>query len=215
MTRSICGGLLRCAVVYAVLIVPVWGGLSAYRWAFCHVGNALFYRVGDGGQVRFEAIDATDRAADVTLRLFNRRTSAGGHTNIKTADTAYRPTAFLIALIVATPIPWPRRRWALLWGIAAVTLFVALRVWLRVADALSSADVLAAYAPSASWKSFLGWMVKILVVAPAPGYIVPALIWMVTTVHREDWDRLVAVGTDADAARTRPADRSPTSPGSV
>ncbi len=208
MARPILGFLLRCMVIYAVLIVPWWGGMSIYRWGFCQVGNAVFYRIGGDGRVRFEAIDrtvdqqfvGTDHAKDVTLRLNNTANASGGHMDIKSALIGYRPTAFLIALVLATPIPWSRRGWAVLGGLVAVSAFVALRVWLQLADGLSNGDELSVYTLSPFWKGTLRSFVNVLVLSTAPGYIVPALLWMLVAVRREDWERIM--NTDAGAAGT-------------
>ena len=88
-------------------------------------------------------------------------------------------------------------------GVFAVSAFVALRVWLRLADGLSNGDVLAVYTLSLFWKGALRSLVNVLVLSTAPGYIVPALVWMLVAVRREDWEQLVVADADSTQARLR------------
>lgn len=182
------------SVVYFCLLTIPWPGpwagpapylMNAYRWAFRTVGNVLFVRMGDGGAVKFSSQGQALHAPDTELRIENRRTGGGGTGEIKSIYTGYRPTAFIIALILATPAPWRRRAFALLWGVLLVSGFVAVRVWIRLIVMMSNPDPIRAYELSDAWKDFVGALNGVLVRSPAVGYIVPALIWMIVALRRD------------------------------
>jgi len=198
---------------FCLLTIPwpgPWAGpapycMDAYRWVFRAAGNALFLRTGDGGSVKFSPMSRALHEPDTGLRITNRRTQAGGSGEIKAIYTGYRPTAFLAALILATPIPWRRRGLSLLCGLLLVSIFVAVRIWVRLAVMMSNNDPIRAYEFTGWFKGFLGALNAVLVRSPAVGYIVPALIWIVVTLRREDWARFgIRLGGDAVPSQPEP-----------
>ena len=195
---------IGCSLVYALLVVPWPGLLDAYRACFRAGGNVLFHSVGSAGSVLFKPIPSGDHARDTTLVLIKRRPHyARGELDIKSVYTGYRPTAFLIALVIATPIPWSRRWRALVWGLVWVNVFVALRVWLRLLDTFSDGNVLALYTFSPFWKSLLQALVKIIVEQPETHYMAPAFIWILVVFRRGEWKR--AFGLEPQPAEAEPA----------
>jgi len=184
--RPIAGFFVRCALIYLLLVAPLPGLKDGYRAVFRWAGNAIFYSFGGDGSVYFEPLSRADHVRDTRLRLVNRRTGNSGSMDFKCVYTGYRPTAFLIALVLATPIPWSRRGWALIWGLLGVSLFVAVRVWLRLLDAFSNGDVLALYTFSSFAKAALGNLIKVLVRSPEMSYIIPAFIWILVAFRRGD-----------------------------
>lgn len=179
--------LFWCLVIYGLLLLPWHGLMDAYRAGFRAVGDVLFQSVGDGGSVYFEKLSDADRVRDTTLRLTNRTNGTRGSMDIRAAYIAYRPTAFLVALVLATPTPWSRRGWALLWGLLGVGVFVALRIWLQIFNALSNGDALSVYALGPFGKGVLMAMLKVVVYTPAMSYLAPACIWILVALRRGDW----------------------------
>lgn len=184
--------LFWCLVTYGLLLLPWHGLMDAYRAGFRAVGDVLFHSVGDGGSVHFEKLSDGDRVRDTTLRLTNRTNGTRGSMDIRAAYIAYRPTAFLVALVLATPTPWSRRGWALLWGLVGVGLFVAFRIWLQVFDAMSNGDALSVYVLGPFWKGVLAAMVKVMVHASAMSYLAPACIWILVALRQGDWAVIAA-----------------------
>ena len=184
--------LFWCLVTYGLLLLPWHGLMDAYRAGFRAVGNVLFHSVGDGGSVYFEKLSDADRVRDTTLRLTNRTNGTRGSMDIRAAYLAYRPTAFLVALVLATPTPWSRRGWALLWGLVGVGVFVAFRIWLQVFDALSNGDALSVYVLGPFGKGVLAAMLKVVVHASTMSYLAPACIWVLVALRRGDWAAITA-----------------------
>jgi hypothetical protein len=109
--------------------------------------------------------------------------------DMKVINRGYRPTAFMLALILATPIPWRRKVVALVLGLVAVSAFVMLRTWIQLVDVLSEGNALAAYELGQTTKGAVKALVGVFVRSPAVAYIVPVILWMVVAIRREDWAR--------------------------
>lgn len=182
--------LFKSVVIYAVLMIPWPGVYDAYRAVFRTVGNELFGSMhGGSAAVRFEPYTGNELHMDTGVVLQRRNPPLRGRTELPAVLIGYRPTAFLVALTLATPIPWSRRMRALLAGLVAVSLFVVFRVWLRLVDVLSESNPLAVYQLGAFWKGVLHAATTILFRMPVPTYIVPAFIWLAVSFRRGDFER--------------------------
>lgn len=175
-----------CLVYYYVLVfaAPLMNGYRAY---FRAGGNLLFRSFGSAASVQFEPFASQDYAKDTTLVLYKLKPRpVRGTTEITAVYYGYRPTVFLIALILATPIPWRRRLLALVWGLILINVFVAFRLTLQLFDIFSNGDALTLFTLSRPWKTVLKAMIRIFVMAPAGHYMGPAFIWLVVTFRRGD-----------------------------
>ncbi|MGD2108316.1 MAG: hypothetical protein PVI86_02885 [Phycisphaerae bacterium] len=178
---------LVCSLTYALLIIP-WPGLfDGYRACFRAGGNVLFHSFGPGGSVRFEPLASGDHTKDTTLVMRKKGLIGKAELDMKAVYMGYRPTAFMIALVLATPIPWSRRWRALLWGFLWVNVFVAFRVWLKMLDAYSDNNALSIYEFSDLTKSVLDGVVAVLVSAPEAHYMIPVFIWVLVAFRRDTW----------------------------
>lgn len=188
-------------LVYGLLIVPFSGLVTirpltdAYRAAFRRAGNVLFAHLGGGASATFEPIAAAEYHEDTRIVLRNRRVPEGKLSmDIKAAWTGYRPTAFLVALVVATPLPWRRRAAAMLWGLLGVHLFIVLRITLHLLNMLSDPHPLAAFSFTPFTKSILSPAARLLFLAPFMTYAAPAIIWLLVTFRRGDPARFLGFG---------------------
>lgn len=215
--RRITGFFLRAAAFYALLLSS-WHGLTdAYRVVFRAMGNVAMPRLANGAaSARFLRYADNPHGADTSVKIVKRATGASGNIDLKSGFLGFRPTAFLVALVLATPISWPRRSVALVLGLLAVSLLVLLRTWLQLADKLSAPSPLQVYELSASWKSALTACLNILVHSPPSGYIVPGILWVMVTFRRGDWERLAHPSFPArtqqpggDRPRSTPKPRRP------
>jgi len=204
---------LLCGFYYALLTVHwpgPWSGpapilMDAYRSAFRAEGNLLFFRMGNNYSARFKSYDGPRREqVDTTVRVENVRTRIGGEIDFSAISIGYRVTAFLVALILATPFPWSRRLKVLLWGLVWVTVFVALRMWLRTVDEFAKAGMLI-YPVGPSVTRVVRVMTQVLVHSTGTSYMVVAFIWIVTAFRREDLDRFLGQGPPTDPDSTAPA----------
>ena len=196
--KRISGVFLRCMIYYGLLVAPWPGVMDGYRAFFRAGGNLLFHSIGSTGSVSFEPIPSRDHTKDTKLVLSKqpatptdprpvRRDMA-----IKCVYIGYRPTAFLVALVLAAPVPWRRRLWALLWGLVLVNAFAALRVTLQLLDAFSDPNLLALFSLAQPLKITLKILVLVFFHAPEMHYIVPAFIWLLVTFRRGDLRKMFA-----------------------
>ena len=97
-------------------------------------------------------------------------------------DMGGGPAALLTALILATPVSWPRRGWGLLWGIPCVYIicfsFFGFCIW----DESSRISLVAFTPPVGEFVKF----VRDLVSAQL-GLTVPVVLWIVVLFRREDF----------------------------
>ena len=123
---------LRFAVIFGLLIIPWPGWNEMYGSYFRGLGQAAFSRDEGRRLVTFSPnTGATDaRGLDTQITLGNReQVDASGKDLVKkgefnTRSIGWVPTALTVALIVATPIPWRRRGWALVGGLVLVHGFI-------------------------------------------------------------------------------------------
>ena len=178
--------------VYAMLVAP-WHGLEeAYQTCFRAGGNFVYGSIGDRASAKFVPATSKRGRGDTLITLRKRqRPAAEMDVSVSSVQVGYRPTVFLIALALATPIPWSRRWKALVLGLLVVQAFIAFRVGLFLVNLLSNDNALAVYSlsPWVKWVLQSVWLV--LFRSPAVHYIGPLLIWLAVTFRRGDFENLM------------------------
>lgn len=203
--RPLFGALGRMVVLYVVLLAlwPVVGG--AYSAAFRAVGEAVFGSFGSDGVVKFRGADASVSGGvhENKMHLWNRRNpNAVFPMTNSTRYVGYLPTILVVVLIVATPVSWGRRGWALLGGMAIVHCFIAIRLGVVLLGAFCGDAPWRIWQPSAFWQSVLTTTGEGLSNSPPISFIVPVLIWLMVTVRRDDVARaLREMGTRSPTGR--------------
>ncbi len=182
-----------CSVfVYALLVAPWHGAQDAYQTCFRAGGNLLFGTIGEHGAAEFAPRTSKRGSGDTLVTVRKRRPPYPVmDLKISSVQVGYRPTVFLIALALATPIPWSRRWKALVLGLLAVQMFIAFRVGLFLVDLLSNENIMAVYSLPAWIKSILRGVSLVLFRSPAMHYIGPLFIWLGVTFRRGDFETLM------------------------
>jgi len=212
--RLIAGFLWRFALAYGLLIAPWPGFNAAYGRYFRSLGQRVFAHESGPRELRFEAVPAELRhRLDTRIVVANRaqfdRNGAGPakFLELDTRGVGWVPTALTLALILATPIPWPRRSMAVLWGVVAVHGFVlfsvAVYIWNRSTD-------LSLVTLSPFWKQAADGLEETLITQLGPSFVVPVLIWILVTIRREDvlmW-RSIAAASQSNPVNSKRADTS-------
>jgi len=172
---------------------PVVG--AAYSKFYRATGKSLFGSFGRGGIVRFS--QSEDSRDDIQISAFNRyRTDENGNMHgaqlchgIRYGD--YMHTAFLAALIAATPLPWKRSAWALVWGLILMNVLVVFKLAIIILNLFSRKNV-SLLILNPFWKDVVVTTNQILVRHLTTGFIIAFFIWVLVTFRREDWGRLVS-----------------------
>ncbi len=173
------GGFFVRSLLVFVALFATWPVVGAtYASVFRGAGNGIV-GFGSGGSVRF--IEPADKTAphDVELTLRDREEQAKRSVAVSSRRHGFMPSAFLFALIVATPVSWSRRARATAWAFVAMHAYIAVKLALMpIAYPINAAsgywpDVLAGFFWVVSGSS-AGWM------------MVPLVIWALATLRKSD-----------------------------
>ena len=185
-------GILRFlgifAVIFIVLMLPWLGLAKCYKAVFRTVGTWCFTR--EEGQREVTFVDSPDKSVRPTsarIEIANRALlKPDGSGPIRNLDFDVRlgwdPTALLIALVLASPLPWKRRLTALCWGIfwvqVAAMVFLAVAIW-------NESSEIGLVTMSPFWKSIASeWQynfISLFLLAAPVG------IWLVVTFRAGDF----------------------------
>lgn len=208
--KSVAFFFAKVIVIYALLIAPLPGVREGYAHAFCAAGNLAFRFFGKEGRARFQLKDPppiNPDAVDWEIKLENIRTHQTGtfEPDRNTRKFGYLQTAFVVALVLATPIPWKRRGWAVLWGVILISAFTGLQVAIHLLNSFSNADALNQFQLGRTSKTLLLVLLKVVVTSPVTAYIAPTLLWIAVTFRREDWATLLPGRRSAPVGALRTA----------
>ncbi|GAG33751.1 unnamed protein product, partial [marine sediment metagenome] len=128
---------------------------------------------------------------DTEVVLFNRRTGAERHIAGGSKLQGFKPTAFILALIVATPIPWSRRWRAVVGGLVLVHAYVALRMLVFLLAAFGGDNPLALFSPGPIGGAILGFLSWFLVLSYTSWLIAPLPIWVLVSLRTSDWPTIL------------------------
>ncbi len=177
--------------LFFILLMAPWPALHDIYGSMFRTGcNVVLSRFGPHGEVRWSPLMVSDNQHDTELVLIDRQTRRARRVAGDSRLYGYLPTAYILCLILATPMPTRRRPWAIAGGLALVHLYVLFRllVFLGVAFTGRFGPELYTLGPvSGKILDFVHWVV---VVSFAGWLIVPLPIWLVVSFRRADWAKL-------------------------
>ncbi|MCG8405276.1 MAG: hypothetical protein MI923_08780 [Phycisphaerales bacterium] len=193
--KAIPGFFLRLLLIYGVLAAP-WPALDrVYLSCFRAVGNRLFGSFGSEGTVEFVKEYPVNAArisppeekwpVKFILRKKNVRHGFMGH---YLARHGYMALTLVMALILATPIPWSRRWKSLFWGLILANGFIVFRVFVALLNEFTQGPI-ALFSPTPFGKKVLQLTFDILTRSPEFTFVVPFFIWILVTLRKEDFER--------------------------
>ena len=197
--RTVVGFFLRLFVIYGLLAVPWPWVTDAYTSLYHGVGNAWFGSFGSDGVVRFVEPADAEAPHDTKIVIRNRKSQVFGSTTHNARVMGWLPTIETVALILATPLPWARRRIALLWGLLLVHAFIWLRLEVVLLHWFTGDQPWCIYRPPPLIDALLEQAMVIGVISPTPSLVVPLLIWMAATFRRGDLKRLLGLGRSEES----------------
>lgn len=204
---------VRLVLLYAVLVAPWPGVRQAYAVVFRAGATLLFGSFGSVGQVQFEPLADDQGGNDVRLICGNRRVpGVFRQASFNSVLGGYFPTAFVTALVLATPLPWPRRWKALLWGLLLINVFVASRVTVVLLQVFDGDDAIALFSLSDFWRRVLEEVAANLILAPASHFVVPLFVWILVSLRRSDVEAFLAGRTSDSGASGKEAKEHPGRP---
>ncbi len=199
---------MKLAVVYALLLVPQFRGAGIYSAAYRAAAGAVFARMGNGAVVQFRKAPPEFRDRDVQITMTHSRTGARGTMELTTRTLDYLPAAFTLALIVATPVPWGRKVWSLLFGTALIGAFAMFRLYVQLVLDLSEPGPLSAFSPGPVLLETLRTIKLLFGRSVVTVFTIPAFVWALTTIRLSDLAGLLpAAPGSAKPPRLSPAVR--------
>ncbi len=191
LRNPIVGFFCRFAIIFGLLIVPWPGWNELYGQYFRALGQMAFTRDGDKRVVLFEQHELTHGFSSLHTRMtLGNRDLMDSHGNgraefldLDTRSIGWVPTALTIALILATPISWRRRVWALVGGLLLIHCFILFSIQAWIWD--ESPD-LSLTTLSPFWKEIADDLSYTLVTQLGASFSVPVLIWIIVTYRRDD-----------------------------
>ncbi len=185
------GAVARFAIIFGLLILPWPGWNGIYGGYFRALGQAAFSRQDAQRIVLFQPHELHHgfSTLDSQMTLGNRAltdNSGKGQAqriDLDTRSIGWMPTALTMALILATPVPWRQRAWALAGGLLLIHAFIlfSLQVWIwDESPALSLIDL------SPFSKRIMDELEYALITQMGASFSVPILIWILVTIRREN-----------------------------
>jgi len=183
IVQFVCG----LAFCYAFLMAP-WPGLEpTYAGGFRACADWMFRSFGSDGVVRFWPNPSAQEAHDTMLEVTNRKNGRGLEAPMSSRYEGYVPTAFLVALVLATPLPYRRRGRALVWGVVVIHCLIALKLTLIIVYLFSHDHPSALFSPSPFWRDVLRSVVRLIGSSPLTWLIMPTFVWILVTLRRGDF----------------------------
>jgi hypothetical protein len=184
------------AILYGLLIAPWPGWRSTYGRFFRGMSEAALGRENGKSIVRVRPAENPPRTEIDTQIVYIRRAAITPEGSapaqilgIDSRGVGWVPTALLIALAGASPLPWLRRASALLLGILLVNGYVvfAVAVYLWNESAGMAPFSLLPY-----WPALGNFLEQTFMVQIGPSFAAPVLIWLLATTVAGGWHSLLA-----------------------
>lgn len=200
-------------VTFTVLMLPWLGLAESYKGLVCKMGTWWFYSESSQREVIFhntadKSMHPTFAKIEIANRKLLHRDGSGPIrlVNFDVRGLAWSPTALVIALIVATPIPFRRKILALGWGVICVQMvvlvFLGLAIWNE-----SSEIGLVTIAPF--WKGVVADFQQSFITQFSMA--APVFIWVFVTFRIADFDRFLRQDkTSSHANRSKASEMSVT-----
>ena len=191
ITRFFCLFLLA----FGLLMAP-WPRLGrAYTKFYCAGAAFLFGSFGSTGTVTFEPL--SDSEHDLHVTLYNQAqvgpdsNAVAIRTRHNSRHAGYMYVAFLVALILATPLPLRRKTWALLLGIILIHCVIALQLALRIFHAFTNKQ-LSVFELNPFCRRVLSISNQAFAVNVTFGFVVCVFIWFLVCFRRRDWAMIIS-----------------------
>jgi len=175
---------VRFLLFFGLSLVP-WPGLPAACNGYFRAVNRLVFESKSGPRsLEFGPNEAHDTRIVIINRKLMQPDGSGPVRNLDldSFNFMWRPVSVLLALILASPVSWPRRVWALVVGGVCLQLFLLFVLGFAIWE--ESTDV-ALVSLSPFWKQAAGNMTHVLV--GQLNIAAPFFIWLVVTFRREDF----------------------------
>lgn len=182
--------LLIAVIIYGFLSVPLTVFDEAYGSFYRKVAGTWFSTFRETGFVQFHKID--DPAQSQVYIGNKTQIDAQGHFNsplcyIGTRRLGYYPTILLISLVLASPVPWKRKLFALVTGLILLMLLIIFVLWIILLWNCEAAPWLQLTDFTSTGKKLLTFAYDFFVSSFNALSIFVVVIWLLVTFRVEDF----------------------------
>lgn len=178
---------------YLFLLSPQTGIDIRYEEFFRSLGNKLYGTFGKEGVLMF----MDERGVEYDTRLYlSKKTLLQKNGNYKseifpinTRRIGFVSTAFLISLIIATPLTWKRKFIALLLGFILITAYAMVKMRVLILHFYTLAKKTALYQSPEEIKSIEFWS-DTFARPNTPVYYYVIIVWLAVCFGKKDWEKL-------------------------
>lgn len=191
--RALLRFVLIVAAVYgaAMLAYPPagpWPGLGRlHAHVLAALGQGAYAGADPDRSVRFTVISPPPADRHDLQMTVGRRWRA----TTSSLLAGYGPAAMVVALVIATPVPWRRRLLALTAGQVLIHGLITLRMGAHLWFALNGPDA-PGDSPGPAQGDSLTQHLGVVLYGPSVAYIAAVLVWLVVAVRSRDLARLAA-----------------------
>lgn len=199
--RVLARSLLLAGVVLTILMLPYPPFVNTYSVIFRDIGRSFFTDFA-GCKVLFREAPTSMPGHDslITVHPINSKVRSNG--GVRSRELAYFPTALIAALIVASPVPWRRRFYALLLGLLLAHALVLARLALKVLAVAKLHPTWPKENLSPAADNALTFFIATLIETPTTTPLVVTLIWAAVTLRQGDWHAMTDEEQRLRAGRT-------------
>ncbi len=198
--KQIAKFIVLVLIIYTLLAAPWPGVRQAYCAAYRVTADAVLGVSTSHFLVYVRPLgeDEGEGDEDVKLGVWDRQVQRGQRVRLSTRLTGYLPTAELLALVLATSLPWSRKWKALLWGLIGVHAIIALRLASGALYVLSMAKPTPFFEFTPLGNKIVYSIYEIAVQSPTTSFFVPAIIWIVVSFRKSDFESWGEQGRDGN-----------------
>jgi hypothetical protein len=185
-------GLFAKALVYYLALLGLWMVIGeTYANAYRASATKIFRKFPPHGTVFVTVNPKPTRLLDSELRLGNDETRAWFSQTFSARYHGYAPMRLVLSLILASPFPWRRRGWAVLWGLVLIHAWIVFELFLMILDGYTGDHAAAMFTYNPTIMNNVKWIVHVAVETIVPRYVIPTVVWILVMFRRGDWDNFV------------------------
>ena len=181
--------MLKVLLIYGFLSLPFSFYDETYGMVYRKVAGVFFSKFRDNGSVVFREWKepAMTRVNIGSYAIVNPDgTFHTAAVNINTRYMGYFPTILLIALVLASPVPWNRKLFALAAGLILLTLLIMFKQWIALLWLCEQNTWLRLTDFTGTSKKLLTFLNTFISDASSTVLYFVFLIWFIVTFRLED-----------------------------
>ena len=183
--------LLIFFVAYLFMLWPKTGMQDMYADFFCKTGNELFHEFGDSGIAMLKPQKGKNNVLLLVSKTsYIKQASVKWYPFYKSSSMiGFFHTSFLLSLIIATPLSWRRKAFALTLGFILITIMVMLKLFVLILYSYSISPALGLSNDIAANESIAFWYNNFSMQFPR-GYTVAVFLWLLLCIGKREWQKL-------------------------